>query len=792
MNKNLFAKEAANAFRRNDYENALKFYDKAGSVYGRHLFEANIEICKKRLSALRQIGLIDIADVVKNNAFKVTNKEIKKINFFCVYAEQYIDKEIDLILSKNKPISYLFSVSECNLIEFDLFVQDAGKSAKNESALLVFQFLNINNTEINHQHPDCKHSDRYKNYLYSSVSNNVKIRVPQNCNSILMKVYRWKSDQTTEITIKSKLDIKRTEGTEGQLSFWQAPGFEIVESNERKENMTVYSILDEFSDWAFSFDLNLVRITPEDWVSQMQQVKGEFLLVESAWKGNNSEWQYALTNPRNDKHRVLLEMIKYCNENKIPTVFWNKEDPPNFNVFIDIALKFDYIFTTDSNCIPKYEEKANHSSIYALPFFAQPKIHNPIGKTESNDFNIAFAGTWYANKHKERCELAPILLDPSLEKGLTIFNRMSDWKQDKSYSFPDKYSSALKSKITYKEMLSVHKIFKIFLNINSVIDSPTMFSRRIFEVLASCTPVVSTRSIGVNQMFDGIVSTPENQAEADDILNNLLFNDWHRKRIGHKGYRQVMERHTCQHRIKDICSKIGIEYKNDKELKVTWAVPTNRPQHLKYIIENFERQTYKNIELLVALNSDEFNLDDVKEAFRQHSNVKIIQLPESASLGEVLNATLKIMTGDVWMKIDDDNVYMENFTSDMLLPFLFANVNIVGKGSYFAYLEDSDETILRFPGNDNKYVTFCSGSALAVRKVVFENTIFPAQSVGEDTVWMKDCVARGEKIYSPDIYNYVVVRRKDLSSHTWKADPAQIKKNSLLIGKGMCLEIVGV
>lgn len=431
-----------------------------------------------------------------------------------------------------------------------------------------------------------------------------------------------------------------------------------------------------------------------------------------------------------------------------------------------------------------------HDRVYALPFAAQPKIHNPIGKIERSGCDVAFAGTWYAKKHKERSVLAPLLFDAAIDKGLTIFNRMSDWKHDDSYDFPSKYKSFVNPKISYHEMLSVHKLFKVFLNVNSVIDSPTMFSRRIYEVLASSTPVISTESVGVERFFKSIVPVVKSSTEASDALVKLLKDDLYRKKIGHLGYREVMQNHTISDRIQFIFEKLGTVYDQAKRPKVTWAVPTNRPAHLKYIIENFNRQDYSNIELIVALNSDEFNKREVESAFNQDHRVKVIQLPEKSTLGEVLNATIDEMTGEYWMKIDDDNIYLRNFTSDMLLPFQYANVNIVGKGSYFTYLEESDEMIIRFPGQEHKYVTFCSGSALAVKREVFNNGRFPPQSVGEDTIWMKECIARGEQIYSPDIFNYIVVRRKDLSTHTWQANSETIKKNSVKVSTGLRLDIV--
>ena len=46
-----------------------------------------------------------------------------------------------------------------------------------------------------------------------------------------------------------------------------------------------------------------------------------------------------------------------------------------------------------------------------------------------------------------------------------------------------------------------YRAYKIFLNVNSVHESPTMFSRRVFELLSSYTNVLSTPSVGITEIL---------------------------------------------------------------------------------------------------------------------------------------------------------------------------------------------------------------------------------------------------------------------------------------------------
>ena len=116
----------------------------------------------------------------------------------------------------------------------------------------------------------------------------------------------------------------------------------------------VAAILDTFTEYCLRYEADLVLLTPKQWKRQLERAQPTFLLVESAWSGNNGEWRYLLTNYKSRDVNPLRDLVKHCREHGLTTVFWNKEDPPNFEVFIDAAKEFDFVFTTDADCIPKY------------------------------------------------------------------------------------------------------------------------------------------------------------------------------------------------------------------------------------------------------------------------------------------------------------------------------------------------------------------------------------------------------------------------------------------------------
>ncbi|MNJ51474.1 hypothetical protein D3C77_467790 [compost metagenome] len=96
-----------------------------------------------------------------------------------------------------------------------------------------------------------------------------------------------------------------------------------------------------------------------------------------------------------------------------------------------------------------------------------------------------------------------------------------------------------------------------------------------------------------------------------------------------------------------------------------------------------------------------------------------------------------------------------------------ANADIVGKRAHYMYLRGSKTLILRFHQDENRPVTKLPGATLLMKRNVFNKVQFPHQNVGEDDLFCLRSKKQGYKVYSAGRYNFVAVRRKNSSGHTW-------------------------
>ncbi|MDR7870055.1 MAG: glycosyltransferase [Tissierellaceae bacterium] len=541
-------------------------------------------------------------------------------------------------------------------------------------------------------------------------------------------------------------------------------------------SINVACILDEFSYNCFKYEANFHQLGANDWKAIIDKVKPDLLFVEAAWEGRNKEWMGKIINLSKKNDTSLVSLVHYCKLNNIPTVFWAKEDPYDFHMFIDSAKLFEYIFTTDKNCIKAYQELTGNENVFLLQFAAQPRLHNPIDKDINKKGDLLFAGGWYS-KFPSRVNEINYLLEAGSKYNLTIIDRFAN-SSDIKNSFPNKFKPFIQGSLSYLDMVNEYKKYRVLLNVNADGTSPTTFSRRVYEVLASGIPIISSYSIGIENSFSDIVKLVNNYQETNELIKDLLIDQEYRDRLALLGTRMVLNNHTYSHRFDYILKTIGINNENELEQGVSVITCTNRLYSLDNILNNYQNQLHSKKELIIIVNNNQIPTFIWKEKIRQYDDIRIFRLDKSVSLGECLNYGVSKTKYDIISKFDDDDYYGPNYLVDSVNAFKYTDASIVGKYSVYYNLEGYDSLVLRFPNNENRYIKYVSGSTLTFKKEVYKDVKFKDINRSEDTNFINESISKGYKVYSTDRFNHIINRRKNLSSHTWKISESEILKTS--------------
>ncbi|KOO58149.1 hypothetical protein WH43_10195 [Rheinheimera sp. KL1] len=258
-------------------------------------------------------------------------------------------------------------------------------------------------------------------------------------------------------------------------------------------------IVDEFTLENLKDHWLLYQVDFHDSLELIEQFKPNLLFVESVWNGVNGSWRGLF----GAKSRKLQQLVEFCKQHAIPTVFWNKEDPVHFDDFTercDIAGWFDFIFSTELDCVGDYATRYPRSRCFVLPFFYNENKYT--AKTVKNKSGYFFAGTYY-KKFPDR-NIAFDQIVAYLEgqnTSISIYDRNYGTGQ-KDLEFPDQYSQFIKGKVEPGEMVSVYQDYQYCINLNTVQNGQTMFARRVIESLACSTPVLSNYSRALDVLFN--------------------------------------------------------------------------------------------------------------------------------------------------------------------------------------------------------------------------------------------------------------------------------------------------
>ena len=321
----------------------------------------------------------------------------------------------------------------------------------------------------------------------------------------------------------------------------------------------------------------------------------DLVLIASTWRGIKDDDWYGVGRIGDPMRAQLHELIAEGKRRGIKTVFYSKEDPPNYKVFLDYAKECDFIFTSAVEMVDSYRRDCGHDRVGVLKFCCNPDHDNPIGCMDSEKISGAiFSGSWNV-KYPLRCrDLAAILCGViRAKRNLCIVNRNSFREYSPTYRFPRKFSRFVRPLLPHAELVALHQKYEWSVNVNSVTSSETMFAARCYELLASGCLTMSNFSVGMLQELPeiAIVDTPgfvkTLLARMDDEVSKAM--------LRRAGVRRAMSGNTCHDRVAQLLTAVGINAELPHP-KVAVVIP-NADAALETM---FRSQNYKDIALVVG------------------------------------------------------------------------------------------------------------------------------------------------------------------------------------------------
>jgi spore maturation protein CgeB len=435
----------------------------------------------------------------------------------------------------------------------------------------------------------------------------------------------------------------------------------LTQGGPARELPRIAAIVDEFTATGLWPDCHFLALDPELATQQIDGFKPELLFVESAWHGNDGRWTRRILHPDN----ALRDTLAHCRKRNVPTVFWNKEDPVHFHAFLETARLFDHVFTTDIDCIPAYRQALGHDRVHLLPFAVQPLRFSPI-ETHQRKNTACFAGSFYRQFPDRQRAFSDLVSTVETQVPVEIFDRRLGDGLD-HYVFPDRFQSMIQGRLNFDEIDKAYKGSKFGLNINTITQSQTMLSRRVLELMASNTVVLSNPARGLRVLLGDLVLGSAGLDTITRTLPDMVRDDtaWRRFRL--QGLRRVLEHHTWVNRLRHIMAVLGLPG-IPHEIAVPIGLIAKAPdaRALVYILDAFGAQTHAARHLFILCDQS-----TAKEGTANRP------LPSDASLyhaAEDLVSAVLARREDFafWGGMHPDDHYGPNYLTDLALGDRFA------------------------------------------------------------------------------------------------------------------------
>ncbi len=222
----------------------------------------------------------------------------------------------------------------------------------------------------------------------------------------------------------------------------------------------------------------------------------------------------------------------------------------------------------------------------------------------------------------------------------------------------------------------------------------------------------------------------------------------------------------------------GVRVAAQPEVSVVMA--TRRPDLLEHALGQVARQRgVERLELVLAPHGFEPDPD----VLATHDlDLRVVPQPEDVVFGDVLHAAVGAASGDVVLKMDDDDWYAPDAVADLLLARSYSGAELVGMPDDAYYLEPTDETV-RLGQPAEVYRQFVAGGTLMLdRGLLREVGGFRTVRRHVDAQLIVAVRAAGGTTYRTHGLGYVL--RRTASGHTWQADLDDLRARAAQVTPG--------
>lgn len=204
------------------------------------------------------------------------------------------------------------------------------------------------------------------------------------------------------------------------------------------------------------------------------------------------------------------------------------------------------------------------------------------------------------------------------------------------------------------------------------------------------------------------------------------------------------------------------------EPSVSVVLATRRPDMLEFALSQVARQRGLDVELVLAPHGFEVDRSWAQERLGSGVRLVLAPAPGGTVFGEVLNSATLAASGELILKMDDDDWYSPDAIADLVRAHAYSGAQVVGMPAEFHYLTEPDLTVSR--GHTSEvYARFVAGGTLMIERALLRE-VGGYRSVSKfvDAQLLAAVAAAGGVVYRAHGLGYLL--RRNPTGHTWQVD----------------------
>jgi hypothetical protein len=189
---------------------------------------------------------------------------------------------------------------------------------------------------------------------------------------------------------------------------------------------------------------------------------------------------------------------------------------------------------------------------------------------------------------------------------------------------------------------------------------------------------------------------------------------------------------------------------------------TMRAEFVPFALEQMQRQTYPDLEVVLVLHGLSREDPAIAQAIAGYTRpITVVEVPPGVVFGGALNRGVAASHGEYISKIDDDDWYGEHHISDLVATRSYAPADLTGADYEFIYFDTLDMTFHRVLDSEVYNSQVIGGTLLITRATLRSAGGFNAVSANVDSFLIANINGAGGRIYKMHGHNFVRSRRTD-------------------------------